>query len=66
MDAPSHFIPNAPSIDKIDVNRFICSAVLVRTNKKRPDELIYVDEIVESHYDIAARRHCSIRNSMGR
>lgn len=54
MDAPSHFIANAPSIDKIDVNRFICSAVLVRTKKKRPDELIHVDEIVESDNDIVA------------
>lgn len=53
MDAPSHFITNAPSIDKIDVNRFICSAVLVRTNKKRPDELIQVDEIVECSHEIA-------------
>jgi arylformamidase len=54
MDAPSHFIANAPSIDKIDVNRFICNAVLVRTKKKKPDELILADEILVSDNDIAA------------
>jgi arylformamidase len=54
MDAPSHFITSAPSIDKIDVNRFISNAVLVRTSKKRPDELIHVKELIESKNDIAA------------
>lgn len=54
MDAPSHFITNAPSIDKIDANRFICSAVLVKTGKKGPNELILVDEILDSNIDIAA------------
>lgn len=54
MDAPSHFITNAPSIDKIDANRFICSAVLIKTGKKGPNELILVDEILDSNIDIAA------------
>jgi kynurenine formamidase len=53
MDAPSHFITNAPSIDKIDVNRFFCNAVLVRTRKKRADELIHVEDIVDSNNEIA-------------
>lgn len=53
MDAPSHFITNAPSIDEIDVNRFFCNAVLVRTSKKRPDELIHVEDLVDSNNEIA-------------
>ncbi|MDQ5869280.1 MAG: cyclase family protein, partial [Thermoproteota archaeon] len=53
MDAPSHFMTNATTIDKINVSRFISNAVIIRTNKKGLDELITVDDIVESNTDIA-------------
>ena len=52
MDAPSHFMTNATTIDKIDVSRFVSNAVIIRTNKKELDELITVDDIVESNTDI--------------
>lgn len=34
MDAPSHFAPGMPSIDMIPASRLVCSAVLVRANKR--------------------------------
>ena len=52
MDAPSHFKTNATTIDKIDVSRFVSNAVIIRTNKKEPDELITVNDILESNTDI--------------
>lgn len=53
MDAPSHFIADAHSIDMIDVSRFISNAALIRTPKKGPDELIVVNDIVDSNVDTA-------------
>jgi arylformamidase len=34
MDAPSHFKPGAPSIDRIPPARLVCSALLVKVGKK--------------------------------
>ncbi len=53
MDAPSHFMTGGKAIDKIDVGRFICTAVIIRTNKKGLDELITVDDILGTNTDIA-------------
>lgn len=33
VDAPSHFKPDLASIDRISVDRLVCSAVLIRTEK---------------------------------
>ena len=52
MDAPSHFMTNATTIDKIDVSRFVSNAIIIRTNKKELDELITVNDILESNTDI--------------
>ena len=34
MDAPSHFVPGRPSIDRIVVSRFVANAVILRIPKK--------------------------------
>lgn len=54
MDAPSHFIAGAPSIEMIDVSRFVCNAALIRTPTKGPNEAIIVDDLVNSNVDIVA------------
>jgi len=40
MDAPSHFIPGAPSLDKYDVNRFNRRGVVVNVSHLEPDATI--------------------------
>ena len=44
MDAPSHFKPGAPSIDRIPASRLVCSALLVRVDKKA-NQLVSVRDI---------------------
>ena len=51
MDAPSHFVKDFSSIDKIAVNRFISKAILIKI-KKGPDELIAASEIEASNVNI--------------
>jgi kynurenine formamidase len=41
MDAPSHFVPGRPSIDRVVANRFVAEAVVVRIPKK-------LNELVEA------------------
>lgn len=52
MDALSHFIAGAPSIEMIDISRFICNAGLIRTSTKGRNESIVVDDIVNSNVDV--------------
>lgn len=51
MDAPSHFVNNVSSIDKISVNRFISNALLIKIEKDS-DELITASEIEASKVKI--------------
>jgi arylformamidase len=51
MDAPSHFVSDASSIDKISVRRFISNAVLIKI-KKGSNQLITADEIEASNVSI--------------
>jgi arylformamidase len=44
IDAPSHFAPNMTKIDKIPVDRFVSSAVLVKATKQ-PNYLIEQEDI---------------------
>ncbi len=44
MDAPSHFVPGLPSIDMINANRLVRSALLVNVPKKK-NQLIEVKDI---------------------
>ena len=44
MDAPSHFAPGMPSIDKIPPDRFVSSAVLIKV-PKRANQLIELEDI---------------------
>jgi len=48
MDAPSHFVNNVSSIDKITVNRFLSNAVLIKM-RKGPNQLITQGDIVSSN-----------------
>ena len=48
MDAPSHFVNEVSSIDKITVSRFISNAILIRI-KKGLDQLITTSDIVASN-----------------
>ncbi len=51
MDAPSHFVKDLSSIDKVQVSRFISNAVLIRI-KKESDQLITAGEIETSNATI--------------
>lgn len=44
MDAPSHFLAHAESIDKIRVDRFVCPALLLHLPKEA-NELITIDDL---------------------
>jgi arylformamidase len=48
MDAPSHFVNEFSSIDKIAISRFISSAILIRV-KKGLDQLITKSDIMASN-----------------
>lgn len=52
MDAPSHFIKEGYSVDKIDVNRFIMSSTHIIRIHKDPNELISLEDIVNSGVSI--------------
>ena len=51
MDAPSHFVKDVSSIDKVPVSRFISNAVLIKI-KKESDQLISAGEIEASNVSI--------------
>jgi kynurenine formamidase len=52
LDAPSHFLEGAESIDKIDVNRFVMKNVHLLKVFKSSNELITVEDIINSKIDI--------------
>jgi len=51
MDAPSHFVKDVSSIDKVPVSRFISNAVLIKM-KKESDQLISAGEIEAANVSI--------------
>ena len=52
MDAPSHFILESESIDNLDVNRFFMEDVHLLRILKSANQLISVEDIVNSDIDI--------------
>lgn len=52
MDAPSHFIEGAESIDDIDVNRFVMENVHLLKIFKSSNQLITAEDIINSNIDI--------------
>ena len=52
MDAPSHFILESESIDNLDVNRFFMEDVHLLRILKSANQLISVEDIVNSGIDI--------------
>ena len=44
MDAPSHFAPGKPSIDRISASKFVAEAAIIRIPKKA-NELVEADEL---------------------
>lgn len=52
MDAPSHFIEGAESIDDIDVNRFVMKNVHLLKILKSSNQLITTEDIINSNIDI--------------
>ena len=45
IDAPSHFIPNSRTIDKIKVSRFVSRSILIKIPKKA-DQQITLNDII--------------------
>jgi arylformamidase len=53
MDAPFHFDPNGPTIDQIEVNRYICNNTILIKIQKNSNEMITSDDIIHnSKYEI--------------
>lgn len=52
MDAPSHFIQEAESIDNLDVNRFVMEDVHLLKILKSANQLISVEDIIASGIEI--------------
>jgi arylformamidase len=52
MDAPSHFIQEAESIDNLDVNRFVMEDVHLLKILKSANQLISVEDIIGSGIEI--------------
>ncbi len=52
MDAPSHFIEGSEPIDDIDVNRFVMKNVHLLKILKSANQLITVEDIINSDIDI--------------
>ncbi len=48
IDAPSHFSPNGKSIDQIEAVRFVCKGALLLRIRKRPNEIITREDIVDT------------------
>ena len=46
MDAPSHFISGAATIDKIEIDRFICNNALLLKIEKKSNQTISLDDII--------------------
>ena len=53
MDAPYHFAPNGPTIDQIEVHRYICNNALLIKIQKNSNQLITRNDIAgNSKYEI--------------
>jgi kynurenine formamidase len=53
MDAPYHFTPNGPTIDQIEVQRYICNNALLIKIQKNSNQLITLNDIESnSKYEI--------------
>jgi arylformamidase len=53
MDAPYHFTPNGPTIDQIQVHRYICNdAILIKIQKNSNQMITSHDIISNSKYEI--------------
>jgi arylformamidase len=46
MDAPSHFIPSAETIDEIKINRFVCNNALLLKIEKKSNQKISRNDII--------------------
>jgi kynurenine formamidase len=46
MDAPSHFISGAATIDKIEIDRFVCNNALLLKIEKKSNQTISLDDII--------------------
>jgi kynurenine formamidase len=51
MDAPSHFISGTATIDKIDVNRFVCNNALLLKIEKGSNQTISRNDIIGCERD---------------
>lgn len=52
IDAPSHFSPDGKSIDQIEADRFVCKDALLLRIKKKPNESITRQDIVNAGLNI--------------
>src|SRR6476620_8417386 len=56
MDAPFHFSPNGPTIDQIEVYRYIChNTILINIQKNSNQMITRRDIISNSKYEIKER-----------
>jgi arylformamidase len=51
MDAPSHFISGTATIDKIDVNRFVCNNAFLLKIEKESNQIISRNDIISCEKD---------------
>src|SRR5215831_3173534 len=52
MDAPFHFDPNGPTIDKVEIERYVCNDALLLKIQKDSNQIISSDDIRRSKYEI--------------
>jgi arylformamidase len=51
MDAPSHFISGTATIDKIEINRFVCNNTLLLKIEKQSNQTISRNDIIDAEDD---------------
>jgi kynurenine formamidase len=51
MDAPSHFISGTATIDKIEINRFVCNNTLLLKIEKQSNQTISRNDIIDAEND---------------
>src|SRR5215831_5792963 len=52
MDAPFHFDPNGPTIDKVEIERYVCNDALLLKIQKDSNQIISSDDIRRSKCEI--------------
>src|SRR5215467_8286139 len=52
MDAPFHFDPNGPTIDKVEIERYVCNDALLLKIQKDSNQIISSDDIRNSKCEI--------------